>query len=119
METHKLVPNYKSSTLLYIAVLDGEFDFADILAEKIRNQGVTVAVDYTSKSVGDRIKKASADAIPYFAALGSSEVGELKIKIKKLDDRTETSFALDENGITELSQMIIQNHITQLQEKPQ
>lgn len=117
METHGLVPKYRSSTLLYIAVLDGEFDFADILAEKIRNQGITVAVDYTAKSVGDRIKKASTDAIPYFTALGSAEVGELKIKIKKLDDRTETSFTLDENGITELSQMIIKNYTTEIQEK--
>lgn len=117
METHGLVPKYRSSTLLYIAVLDGEFDFADILAEKIRNQGITVAVDYTTKSMSDRIKKASTDAIPYFAALGSAEVGELKIKIKKLDDRSETSFTLDENGITELSQMIIKNYTKELQEK--
>lgn len=110
LRTHNLLPEYRSTTLLYLAVLDKEYDFADIVAEKIRNTGVTVAVDYTEKSFGDRIKKAAADNIPFFAAIGSAEVKNLLIKTKKLADRTETEFTLDEKGIAALAKMIIDSY---------
>ncbi len=106
LRTHNLVPGYRSSTFLYLAVLDGEYTFADIIAEKMRDHGISVAVDYTEKSVGDRIKKASNDKIPYFAVVGPSEAKEGKIKIKKLDDRTEKSVDIDEAGLAEFAKSI-------------
>lgn len=107
LKTRNLLPDYRSPTLLCLAVLDDEFDFADILAEKIRDLGVTVAVDYTGKTVGDKIKKAATDAIPYFGVVGSSEVKNRTIKIKKLDERSESNFALDEAGLAALAGMML------------
>mgnify|MGYP001582857426 CR=1 FL=1 len=107
LKTHDLLPDYRSPTLLYLAVLDDEFDFADILAEKIRDLGVAVAVDYTNKTVGDKIRKTAVDMIPYFGVVGSAEVKSRTIKIKKMDERVETSFALDETGLATLAKMIL------------
>lgn len=107
LKTHDLLPDYRSPTLLYLAVLDDEFDFADILAEKIRDLGVAVAVDYTDKTVGDKIKKATVDAIPYFGVVGSAEVKNRAIKIKKLDERSELNFTLEEAGLAALAGVML------------
>jgi len=112
LNVHGLTPEYKPTALLYLAVLDGQFDFADIVAEKVRDLGISVAVDYTDKSIGDRIRKATGDKIPYFVAIGSSEVTSRAIKVKKLDERTETMFALDDNGLQTLSKFISNNSLS-------
>lgn len=101
-----LLPEYRPSGLIYLAVLDGEFNFADVVAEKIRDLGVSVAVDYTVRSIGDRIKKAAADRIPFFAVIGSAEAKNRTIKIKRLDNRTEMSFSLDDSGLAELAKSV-------------
>jgi len=106
LSTHKLLPEYRSSTFLCLAVLDDEYEFADILAEKIRDSGVSVAIDYSEKSIGDKIKKASTDKIPYFAVIGSTEVKSRTIKVKKLEDRSETSFPINEAGLHALTDYI-------------
>ncbi len=103
LTTHKLLPDYRSSTLLCLAILDDEFEFADIVAEKIRDSGVSVAIDYTDKSIGDKIKKTSADKIPFFAVIGGTEVKSRTLKIKKLDDRTEMTFPINEAGLHALT----------------
>lgn len=108
LETHKLLPEYRSSTLLYLAVMDKEFEFADIIAEKLRDKGVSVAVDYTDRSIGDRIKKAASDAIPYFAIIGSAEAKDRSVRVKKLTTRTEANFDLDEEGITMIAEAILE-----------
>ncbi len=102
LDIHKLLPKYISPTQLYLAVIDNEFEFADIIAEKIRDIGGTIAVDYTDRSIGDRIKKANNDSIPYFAVIGKSESENRVLKLKNLDTRTEKTFNLDEKGLIEL-----------------
>lgn len=106
LSVHGLTPEYKSVCQIYLAVLDNEYNFADIVTEKIRDHGLSVAVDYTDKTIGERIKKAVGDEIPYFIVLGSTEVKNRSIKVKKLNDRTETVFKLDETGIISLVKFV-------------
>ncbi len=108
LETHKLLPQYKSSTLLYLAIIENEFEFGDIIAEKLRDLGISVAVDYTNKSIGDRLKKAINDVIPFFGVIGPTEAKERKIKVKKLSNRSEVEFKLDEKGIKDLAEAILE-----------
>lgn len=96
LETHGLLPAFKSSTDLYIGVIDDAFGVAQTFADSLRAQGVNVAVDYTGKNVGDQIKKAVADVIPFLAIIGNKEAQEKKIKIKNLATREETEFGLEE-----------------------
>lgn len=108
LETHKLLPQYKSSTLLYLAIVDKQYEFGDIIAEKIRDQGISVAVDYSDKNIGDRLKKAIGDAIPFFGVIGPTEAKDRTIKVKKLSNRSEVTFKLDEKGIADLAQAILE-----------
>lgn len=106
LKTHNLLPEYRSTTLLYLAVVEKEFEFADVVTEKIRDLGISVAVDYTDKGIGDRIKKANTDKIPFFAVIGPEEAKNNTIQLKDLHDRSQTSFTLDEPGIFALAQKI-------------
>lgn len=106
LRVRKLIPQYISPVSVYLAVVDGEFDFADLVAEKLRDRGVSVAVDYTDKSIGDRIRKANTDSIRYFMVIGKNENENRTIKIKDLSTRSEDQAAIDEAGLDELANRI-------------
>jgi histidyl-tRNA synthetase len=107
MRTHNLLPEFKSPTHMYIAVMDEQYDFADIVAEKFRDEGMAVIVDYSEKGVGDRIKKALADNIPFFTIIGKTEFEKRAVKIKDLDARTEKTFQINESGIAQIAKFVI------------
>ncbi len=96
LETHGLLPTFKSTTDLYIGVIDDAFSTAQTFADMLRGQGVNVAIDYSGKSVGDQIKKAVNDQIPHLVIIGNQETTDKKIKIKNLTTREETEFGLEE-----------------------
>ncbi len=97
LETHGLLPEFKSATDLYIGVIDDAFGVAQNFADSLRAQGLNTAIDYTSKNVGDQIKKALNDKIPFLVIIGSKESQDKKIKIKNLTTREETDFGLEES----------------------
>ncbi len=83
METYGLLPAYKTNTDLYICTLDKEYqEYGNELAQKLRAQNINIAVDLTSKKVGDQIKSADKQKIPYIICLGEDEIktGEFKLK---------------------------------------
>jgi histidyl-tRNA synthetase len=96
LETHNLMPKFESRTELYLGVLDDAFAAAQTCADALRKQGVSVAIDYTGKSAGDQLKKALADGIAHFAAIGSKETESNQITIKNLATRQEQTFRLDD-----------------------
>ncbi len=96
LETHGLLPAFKSTTNLYIGVIDDAFSVAQTFADSLRAQGINVAIDYSGKSVGDQIKKAVTDQIPHLVIIGNQEATDKKIKIKNLETREETEFGLEE-----------------------
>ncbi len=97
LETHGLLPEFKSATDLYIGVIDDAFGVAQNFADSLRAQGLNTAIDYTGKNVGDQIKKALNDKIPFLVIIGSKESQDKKIKIKNLTTREETDFGLEES----------------------
>ncbi|MFO0718854.1 MAG: histidine--tRNA ligase [Candidatus Paceibacterota bacterium] len=97
LETHGLLPEFKSATDLYIGVIDDAFGVAQNFADSLRAQGLNTAIDYTGKNVGDQIKKALNDKIPFLVIIGNKESQDKKIKIKNLTTREETDFGLEES----------------------
>ncbi len=75
LEVHNLLPTYTPSAKLYIAHADGA-ESKDItsLASNIRNAGINVITDITDKKVGDQIKKASKDSVPFVIVVGATEI---------------------------------------------
>lgn len=104
LQTHKLLPTFTSHTKVYIGVLDNSYETAQRFAQTLREAGIHVAIDYTGKNAGDQLKKALADNIPLFTAIGTQETTSQKIKIKKLATREEKEFSI--SNTTDISAFI-------------
>ncbi len=94
LETYELLPKdlgKRSSTQLYIATLDEQFfRGATALAGRLRAAGIRVAVDYTGRKVGDQIKKAVKDGVPFVLCFGEEEEKTKRYTLKELATGEET-----------------------------
>lgn len=85
LETHNLLPQFKSATQLHICTLDPQFIInAEELANKLREKGLNVSVNLTDKKVGDQIAWANRHHIPFIVCIGDEEVKSNKLKLKNL-----------------------------------
>jgi histidyl-tRNA synthetase len=102
MESYGLLPAYKAKTILYLCPIAPEYqDYANELAQKLRSQNVNVAVDLSNKKIGDQIKSADKQKIPFIICLGEDEVAKGEFKLK--DIRTgEEKVVTEETLITSL-----------------
>jgi histidyl-tRNA synthetase len=97
LETYKLMPSYKSKTNLYICTLGKDYqEYAGDLAQKLREKGLNVAIDLTSKKVGDQIKSADKQKISYIICIGEDEIKTGEFKLKNLKTGEE-KIATEEN----------------------
>lgn len=85
LESYKLLPEYESPVKLYICILDEKYtDIADTLSKNLRENGVTVAIDFSFRKIGDQIKKADKDKIPFVLFVGENEATTQKFTVKDL-----------------------------------
>lgn len=97
LEAHELLPIYKPPTQLYICTLKPEFiDEANKIAETLRAQGICVAVDLTDKKVGDQIKTANKQSIPFVVCIGEDEVKSGIYPLKNLKSSEEKKVKVEE-----------------------
>ncbi len=96
LQTHNLLPAYQSSTDLFICLLASEYEaHADDLAKTLRTKGLNVAVNYSYKKIGDQIKVADKQKVPYIIAIGENEATSNTYTLKKLDTGEETRGDVD------------------------
>jgi len=97
LETYKIMPEALSPADLYICILNQEsLGFAQDLAQKLRNNGLRVSVDYSNKKVGDQIKYADKNKISFITCIGEEEVKTGQFKIKELLTGEEVTLSDDE-----------------------
>jgi histidyl-tRNA synthetase len=100
LASHKLLPEYISSTDVYLAVADTDSTvFAQGLAQRLRRRGVMVAVDITGRKLADQLKTASKKSIPFALIVGTNEQKTGKFPLKNLATKTQTE--LDEKNIAD------------------
>jgi histidyl-tRNA synthetase len=100
LETRGLLPEYKPTTELYIAVISKEYFLeAAQLANSLRQSGISSAVDWSSRKIGDQIKTADKQKVPYVLVIGEDEIKSKKYKIKHLESGSEET--LDKEGLIE------------------
>lgn len=95
LETHGLLPQLSSRTLLHICTLDPKFvEKAEEIATSLRSENVNVSVNLTDKKVGDQIAWAGRHRIPFIACIGEEEIFANKVHLKNLEtgQETEVSF---------------------------
>ncbi len=96
LETYNLLPQFPSIAKLYICPMsEKEIPFAQEMAQKIRTHNINVAVDYSGKKVGDQIKHADKDKIPFIMIIGEDEVKNGTLKVKELSTGKETEVTKD------------------------
>ncbi len=68
---------------IYLVVAGHEaIDYAQEVAQKLREKGFRIAVDFSGRKIGDQIKSADKRKIPYIIVIGEEEMktGEFKLK---------------------------------------
>ncbi len=94
LDTYDLLPSFGNITDIYLAPLGQEFiEQTTVLASELRKSDTKVLVDYSSKKIGDQIKKALNKKCMYFAAIGEDEIKSQKLTLKNLSNKKETKLA--------------------------
>ncbi|MBX4198525.1 histidine--tRNA ligase [Candidatus Parcubacteria bacterium] len=93
LETYNFLPKYKPNIDLAICTLNPEvIPFASDLAQKLRKEGVQVALNLTDKKLSQQIQWADKNSIPYILCIGENELKDKKYVVKELSTGTETEF---------------------------
>jgi histidyl-tRNA synthetase len=85
LETRGLLPKPQSPIDLYLCVFEeAQFSFAEHLASTLRAGGVSVAIDFTARKIGDQIKVADKKHIRHVVCIGDAEVTSGSFKVKDI-----------------------------------
>lgn len=91
LEVRGLTPTYLPPTKLYLALPDqAQTKEALVLAQELRAQGVTVALDWGDKKLGDQIKTATKHKILYLMVVGERELADGTFAVRDLATGHET-----------------------------
>jgi histidyl-tRNA synthetase len=96
LEAHNLLPEYAPATELMILVVEGEATSHAIrLAQDLRREDVTVAINFSGKRVGDQIRQADKMKIPFIIAVGAKERDSGRYTVKNLETGAEITLPAD------------------------
>ncbi len=85
LETHALTPEYTSTTELFLATIGpASRTHAFALATELRGQDVAVSVNLIDRSVGEQLKYASGQDIPFVVVIGDDEITAQTYTLKHL-----------------------------------
>lgn len=85
METYGMKTEAEAPAQISICVMDRKnADYAQEVAQKIREKGIRTSIDYSGRKVGDQIKSADRKKIPYIIVIGEEEVKTGGFKLKNL-----------------------------------
>lgn len=96
LEAHNLLPAYAPATELMLCVVDSSaLPHAIHLAQDLRRDDVTVAVNFSGKRVGDQIRQADKMKIPFVITVGPAERESGRYTIKNLASGSELTLPSD------------------------
>lgn len=85
LEAHNLMPEYAPATELMICIVEDEARAHAVqLAQGLRREDVTVAVNFTGKRIGDQIRHADKMKVPFVIAVGAKERDSGRYTVKNL-----------------------------------
>lgn len=91
LEVRGLIPQFTSTARVYIAVTEPELALdAQTLAGELRRAGINAAIDFGDKKLGDQIKTADKQRIPYLIVVGRDELASREFAVKELATHQET-----------------------------
>ncbi|PIT91325.1 histidine--tRNA ligase [Candidatus Kaiserbacteria bacterium CG10_big_fil_rev_8_21_14_0_10_49_17] len=97
LETHNLLPEYSSSTDLYLcSASDDVAEYIEEVARELRSEGLNVEVNLLDKKVGEQIKLADKKKIPFVMCIGKDEAESGTFSLKHLASGEEKEVGLKE-----------------------
>ena len=97
LETHGLLTADLTSPTVMILPTDAEFNLAgEKIAQEIRANGLSVAVDFSTKKLGKKIGAASDAFVDYVLVLGEDELESGRYTLKNLVEGTEATGTISE-----------------------
>ncbi len=94
LESHGLMPEFVSTTDVYMVVLGDVHKSARKLADDLREEGVRVAVDKTDRKIDRQIRTAVKQKINYLLFVGEQEVRDEMYRLKDVASETEEVLSL-------------------------
>lgn len=96
LESHGLMPELASTTEIYVAVLgEKALDGASKLAERLREEGVNVEVDFTDRKIDRQIKTAVKKQIPYVLFVGDADLKSETFNLKDTHSGDEDALSFE------------------------
>ena len=74
LQTHNLLPQFPSTTEVYVVVLGDALQGAMKLAGRLREEGVNVELDITGRKLDKQLKTAVKKEIPFLVFIGEEEL---------------------------------------------
>lgn len=84
LETHKLLPDIKPETDLYVALIGEVYEEAQAVLDDLREMGANVAVDFSGRKPDKQIKTADKKGIVYVLFIGQKELDDNQFTLKNL-----------------------------------
>ncbi len=95
LQSHNLLPDFVSTTDVYMITLGDVHKSARRLADELREEGVRVALDTTGRKIDKQIKTAVKQRINYLLFVGEKEVADGIYKLKDVAHETEQELSLE------------------------
>ena len=96
LETHNLLPDYAPATELMLCIVEKDAtSHAMRLAQDLRREDITVAVNFSGKRIGDQIRQADKMRVPFVIAIGAKERDSGRYTIKNLASGNEITLPAD------------------------
>jgi histidyl-tRNA synthetase len=93
LRSHRLMPDLKSETDLYVALIGDVQAAAQPVIAELRAGGLNVAVDVSGRKLGDQFKMAEKKGIASVLIIGESELVSGEFKLKNLDSGEEQTLS--------------------------
>ncbi len=70
-----------------LSVADPHKDFCVALGEEMKAQGIRIEIDLNNESVGNKIRKASNEKVPYMLVIGDKEMSSDKLFVRERGEK--------------------------------
>ncbi len=95
LSSHDLLPTLKSETEVYVVLVGDTYKQAQKVIKKLRDEGVTVAVDPGDRKIPAQIKTATKLGIRYALFIGEQELAKEQFNLKDLVSEREETHSID------------------------
>lgn len=95
LNSHNLMPNFTSTTDIYMVVLGDSLQGAQKIAATLREEGVRVAVDITGRKLDKQMKAGIKMNVPYLMFVGEKELNDEVYKLKDVASEYEQTLSLE------------------------